>query len=202
MSDGREVYAGPADVYIAAAGTAFPTLDDAPADFDDAWQLLGANGNKNQDDSGVVLTLNETTNEFSGAGATRGLNAWRTAEGGTIALSLADMSIATFAAVMDMATVTTVAAGSGTVGKKSISLDRGIQTYKYALVLRLPSPEAEIADDLPAQFNVVRSYQSGNQAPAFSKSNPALLAVEFTILEGLSGGDSVAYEVATAPATT
>lgn len=200
-SDGREVLAAPYEVYVAPAGTTFPAIDDEAEDFDAAWILMGVNGSKNQVDSGVVASFNETMSDFTGAGATRPLNAWRTAEGGTIGFTLADLSTETFAVVMDLATVTTVAATSSVAGEKSFSLDRGVQTTKYVVLARGLSPESTLEDNMFAQFEIARAYQTANQTPTYTKGTPAELAVEFTILENLAGGDSARYRAGTTPQT-
>lgn len=193
FTDGREVLAAPYAVYIAPGGTAFPAVDDDESAFDAAWVLLGTNGTKNYVDSGVVLTLNETVTDFTGAGGTRPMNAWRTAEGGTVAFSLADMSTDMLAHILDEATVTTVAGAAGVPGSKSFSADRGVQTYKYAVLLRGLSPEGTVEDALNAQWQITRAYQSGNQALTYTKGTPTELPVEFTILEGLGGVSSCEY---------
>lgn len=201
-TDGREVLADAYEVYVAPSGTTFPKIDDEFDTFNEAWKLLGTNGNLNYVDSGVVVTLNETVTDFTGAGGTRPINGWRTAEGGTVALTLADCSIEQFSYVLDMATITDVAASSTAAGEKSISLDRGIQTFKYAILVRGLSPETTPDAPMYAQFEIERAYQSTNQAPAYTKGTPAELAAEFTILQGLGGADSCRYRAGVAPKTT
>lgn len=201
-TDGREVLAAPYAVYVAPFSTAFPAIDAAEADFDAAWVLLGTNGTKNYTDAGVVVALNETTTDFTGAGSTRPMNAWRTQEGGTVGFSLADLSTEQFAMIMDDAVVTTVAAGPGVAGEKSFSLDRGPQTYKYAVLCRGLSPESTLQDNMFAQLEIARAYQSASQQLTYTKGTPTELAVEFTILENLGGsGSSVEYRAGTTPAT-
>jgi hypothetical protein len=200
-TDGREVLAAPYAVYVAPAGTAFPAIDDAEADFDAAWVLLGTNGTKNYTEAGVVVNLNETTTDFTGAGSTRPLNAWRTAEGGTVGFSMADLSAEQIAMILDDAAVTTVAAGPGVAGEKSFSLDRGVQTYKYAVLTRGLSPESTLADNMFAQLEIPRAYQTANQQLTYTKGTPTEVPVEFTILENLAGGSSCEYRAGTTPAT-
>lgn len=200
FTDGREVLAAPYAVYIAPGGTAFPTVDVEPDDASfDAFTLLGVNGTKNYSDTGVVLTLTGTYGDFTGVGGTRPMNAWRTADSGTVALSIADMSTELLADILDRVTVTTTAGASGVPGTKSFSADRGVQTYKYAVLLRGLSPEGTPEDALNAQWQFTRCYQSGNPAMTYAKT-PTELPVEFTILEGLGGASSCEYYTQT-PAT-
>lgn len=200
-TDGREVLAAPYAVYVAPFGTTFPAIDDAEEDFNVAWVLLGTNGTKNYTDAGVVISLNETTTDFTGAGSTRPLNAWRTAEGGTVGFSLADLSTDQLAMILDDATVTEITAAPGVAGEKSFSLDRGVQTFKYAVLARGLSPESTLADNMFAQLEIARAYQSANQALTYTKGTPTEIAVEFTILENLAGGSSCEYRAGTTPAT-
>lgn len=192
-TDGREVLAAPYAVYVAPEGTTAPAVDALESAFDADWFLLGTNGTKNYVDSGVVLTLNETTTDFTGAGSTRPINAWRTAEGGTVGFSLADMSAAMVAKILDDVQLTTVAGAAGVPGSVSFSADRGVQTHKYAVLLRGLSPEGTVDDALNAQWYIPRAYQSGNPAMTYTKGTPTELPVEFTILEGLGGVASCEY---------
>lgn len=199
MSDGRELLASPYAVYGAVFGTPFPLIDDDESAFDPAWTLFGTNGTRNYTEAGVVVALDQTLSPWFSAGATRAINSFRTQEAGSVGFTLGDMSIDQFAYVLDNAAIATVSASSGVAGQKSISLDRGPNAFKYALLARGLSPETDIETPQFAQFQVVRAVQSANASLTYAKT-PTELAVQFDILDGLSGGVSCEYIAGTAPA--
>lgn len=176
-----EILAAPYTAYVGPVGATFPDVDGAPSG---SWFLLGTSGTLNYDDPGVTVTSNETMNTFTGAGGTAPRKAWRTAEEFIVAFSLVDLSPEQHAKVLDDAAITTTAAGSSQAGEKAFSMKRGIQVHVYALLLRGLSP---VDPALVSQYEVATCYQAANFAPAYSKANPAMLAVEFHALEQTPG---------------
>ena len=175
-----EIICAPYTLYLAPYGTAFPDLsvEDPTADAS-GWVLLGTSGNKSYTDTGVTVTTSQTIGEFTGAGSTAARKAWRTAEGVTIAASLADLSVSAWEAALD-AVASQTAPGDGVSGDSHMELLRGIPVKNHALLVKGISP---VSESLSAQFEIVSCYQGGNPAPVFSKANPSELACEFHLLE-------------------
>lgn len=180
MSAPFEILASPYDVYVAPTGTAMPKVDAAPAS---AWALLGTLGSRNQTEDGVTVTNSQTLGEFTSAGSTVVRKRWRQAEGVTIALTLADMSVGQYAMSLDAA-VTVQAPATATAGDSHFEMYRGPQAASYALLCRGISP---FNDTFVAQYEVPAVHQMGNPAPKFSKQAPAELALEYHAFELTAG---------------
>lgn len=195
-----EVIGTPYDAWLGPVGTAAPDVDALVADIDPAWVNLGTNGINNQGSDGVTVNLGRTTQEFTPAGGTLPVKAWTTDEKITVALSLVDLTVEQFAAIMDDAAVTSQSAASGHAGAKSFSLIRGVNVHYYALLVRGLSPYDD-GTGLNAQYVFSRVYQSGSQAPKYLKGTPAELALEFTICGDVLGNDPAIYDAETAART-
>lgn len=195
-----EVIGTPYAAWLAPVGTVAPNIDALESAFDEAWVELGTNGINNQGSDGVTVNLGRTTQEFTPAGGTLPVKSWTTDEKITVALSLVDLTVEQFAAVMDDAAVTTVGAASGHAGSKSFNLIRGINVAYYALLVRGLSPYDD-GTGLNAQYMFSRVYQSGSQAPKYLKGTPAELALEFTICGDVLGHDPAIYQAQNAAHT-
>jgi hypothetical protein len=192
-----EVVAAPYEVWVAPVGTAAPAIDAAPGV---GWEELGQNGIDNQGSDGVALGFGETVTSFTPAGKTLPVKQWRTDESLSVAFSLVDMTVETLSKILDDAAITTVAAGAGVAGEKSISLVRGTQVKTFALLVRGLSPYDD-GTGLQAQYEFGRVSQSGSQAPKYVKGTPAELACEFTVLGTVTGDDEAIYRAEDAPPT-
>lgn len=194
-----EVVGSPYTVYAAPVGTVAPALDALEATFSPTnWFKLGTNGVNNQGTAGVTVNLGRTTAQFVPAGGTLPVKAWTTDEKITVAGSLVDVSVEQFAEILDIATITTVAAATGTPGHKSINLVRGVNVHYYALLVRGISPYDDGSGTMNAQYMFTRVYQSGSQSPKYLKGTPAELAWEFTISGDIAGNDPAIYDAQTA----
>lgn len=189
-----EVVGTPYSVYVAPVGTAFPNIDAAPST---AWTQLGVNGINNQGANGVVVNLGETVSDFVPAGSTLPVKSWRTDEAMSVAFSLVDMTIEAMSTILDNALITTVAATTAVGAYKSIKLKRGINVATWALIVRGLSPYDD-GTGLNAQYNFTRVSQAGSQAPTYVKGTPSELAVEFKIMDDVSGQDPGLYLAQTA----
>ena len=180
------ILVAPFDCYVAELGTAFPTISDEPGAFDPAWLKLGENGARNYDNEGVTLTVDDTVENFRGAGETAPQKAWRTEENVVIGFSLVDLKPEQFAKVLNDATVTTVAQAAGVAGQKHVDAYRGPDVVSYTLMLRGAGASTETLG-LNAQIDVDQAYVDANPAPVFSKTGPAMLAVEFRAIRTAAG---------------
>ena len=175
----QEIITEPFNVYVAPVGTAFPALTTEESGFATAWTKLGAQVSKSYSEAGVTVAHTQTPASFQPAGSTVPRKWWRTDEGMTIALELADLTTTTYALIMDNATVTHV---TGSPGTKSFQVKRGNVIHPFALLARGPSPEYE---NHFSQYQVPVAYQTGNPTPKYAlKGGPAFLAVTFSVAEG------------------
>lgn len=194
MPTPHEIVAAPLTVWLAPVGTAFPKVDAAPSG---PWIKLGTEGAYNYSDDGVTVQHSSSVETFTPAAATRPRKAWRTEEGLTVGFTLVDLSPTHYAKVLDEATVSTVAAATGSAGTSSFNVQREINVELWALLARGESP---VDNDLAMQLQIDAVYQSAEPEVTFNKGNPAGLSLEFTALE-VTAGDFATWVVQTAPAT-
>jgi hypothetical protein len=197
MAAPEEVVASPLTIYLAVVGTAFPAIDDAEGTFGVAWEKLGVAGSNNYDDSGVSLSHAETVNDFTPAGSTMPTKRFRTAESFETKLNLVDLSPASYAKVMNDATITTVAAGVGVAGEESFSLFRGDQVNSFALLARGLSP---INNDLNMQYEFSKAFVSVNGDAVFKKGVPVALPISILAVKHATT-DVIICRIQSAPAT-
>lgn len=175
-----EVIWGPCELWLAAEGTAEPGLG---AVVGGSYSLLGVGGDDNIVNGSVSFANEQSFTEFTPLGSTGAVKAKRATEAVTIAVTLADISVETMAKALNNATITTVAAGAGTVGTKSVPLYQGQDVANFAAVLRFDkSPYGATSGFTPvwrSQFWVPKAYQSATLSLAFNRDgDPA--GVQFT----------------------
>lgn len=190
-----EVLGSPFEVYIAPPGTAKPDIDVDPTS---PWAKVGTQGFLNHFPEGVSANLSQGTNVFRSAGSTAPRKIFRTEEDAKFGLTIADLTAEQFAIAVNDNTVTTVAAGVGTPGTKTVGLSRGLSVATYALLLKGPSPAME---DGACQFYIPRVAQTGSPNPSFRNGEAAGLALEFTALVDETADHQLGlFEVQTADA--
>lgn len=172
-----EIIAAPFDVYVAPVGTAFPDISATPSA---SWFLLGSSGNKNYDEDGVTITHEQEVEEWVPAGLTAARKAFRTTESLVIAFNVADVSAAQYAKILNGATVTDTAAGSGTGGNLNFPLLQGMSVSIFALLCR--SGESAAGNLFNSSYEVPIAYQAANPEPQYKKGTPAMLACEWRAL--------------------
>jgi hypothetical protein len=197
MAAPEEIVASPLTFYLAVVGTAFPLIDDAPADFDAAWEVLGTEGNRNYDESGTTVSHGETVNDFTPAGSTMPVKRFRTGENHLNKLNLVDIGPDAYAKVMNDADITTIAAGAGVAGLKKFSLFRGDQVKSFAMVARGMS---SVDNDLNLQYVVSKTFVSVNGDAVFNKGVPVSLPVEIQSIRH-SDTDLIEIQIQTAAAS-
>lgn len=164
----HEVVAAPLQVYLAPVGTTFPDVHEPEASFPAGWTLLGTEGSRNYNDDGVVVNHGEEVFDFTPAGSTMPSKRFRTAETFEITLSLADVSAAMYALVMNDADVT----DGGNY--KEFSLYRGDQVNSFAVFARGMSGE-DNAYYMSYEFS--KAFVSVNGEVTFNKGEVAALPV-------------------------
>lgn len=174
----REIISGPLSLFLAPVGTAFPTIQTAPAT---PWVALGTNGARNYDVPGVEVLHNATINKVYSGGATGPLVAFHEQEDLMFRVTLLDFTLEQVRYALDQNTVTTVAPAVGVPGTRTLGLSKGMgRATEFALIAQGPSP---YLDGQPARFLVTRCYQSGNIQSVFRKGQAVGVQMEFTALE-------------------
>lgn len=180
----REIIAGPLTLYLAPVGTAFPAIGTAPTGD---WVKVGTGGARNYDTSGVTVMHNATYTKVRTDGATGPLVAFIDEEDLMFRVRLIDFALEQLRNALEGNAITTVAAGTGTAGTKTVGLSKGPgRAAEYALIAEGPSP---YLDGQVARFLVPRCFQSGNLETIFRKSQPAGVSLEFTALENASASN-------------
>lgn len=182
MSNPNEIIAAPFTVWWAAVGTAFPVTDAAPSG---SWTKLGTSGPLNYNEEGVTVEHPQTTVKWRSLGAAAPISVHRTEEDTIIRLTLHDMTLEQYRIALNGNTVTTVAAGSGTAGYKTLALERGLTVTQYALLVRGVSPYGAA---FTAQYEVPKVFVSSSQEVTFAKGAPAGLALTFEALRDATLG--------------
>jgi hypothetical protein len=176
MAAPEQNLAFPLTAYLAPVGTAMPAIDDIPADFDAAWEVLGTDGDKDYDDTGVIVGQTETVFDLIPAGSTTVKKRFRTGESnGGVKLNLIDVSPEMWAKVLNDAQITTVAPSMGVAGEKRFSLTRGPQVAQFAVLLRGVSA---VDNDLNLQFEYPKAFVSVNGDTTFNKGVATALPTE------------------------
>lgn len=177
-----ELVSGPVEIFTAPVGTAAPDVDETPGGD---WVLLGTSGDKDYGEDGVTITPEQTIEYQYALGSTAPQKAFRTQEGLGISVPVMDLTAETLAKVMNGATVTDVAAASGTPGYRTFDLMRGLEVDELSVLIRGFSP---YADNMNAQYRVPRAIVENVGEYTFQKGEAASYEVEFTALEHSTDG--------------
>ena len=183
MTTPFELLYGPLAVYTGPVNEPRTDLEDAPAGN---WVLLGTGGSLNYGEDGVVINPEETIEEFYVLGSTAAQKARRTQERFSLTVMLHDLTAEHFAKVMNDASVTTTAPGSGTAGVRDFDLLRGADVTEIAVLLRCEqSPYITAAK---SQFWVPRAYVVSVGELTYEKGVPVGMEIEFAALEHATNG--------------
>lgn len=176
-----EVIVAPYEIWLAATGTTFPTIEAEPAM---TWvKLGGTNGNKRYTEDGVTVRMNQTLEFYRVAGLTQPVKASRTQEDLIVTVTCVNLSLEEFTKAVENATVvdTAASASPSAAGFRTIELDRGFAAHEFAVLIRGNSPYGPAASgNWNMQFQVYRAVVSGNPEIRFTKGQMAGIAFEFT----------------------
>jgi hypothetical protein len=167
-----DLLVGAGTLYIAPAGTAMPALTATPSG---SWRDLG------ETDGGVKIAKRQSIEAFGSDQRTGNVKAVRTEEGLRVETNLQKSTLENLADVLN-GTVTTVAAGSGTIGTKTMGMYSGPGVSEFAFLFRSNSPYGNWS----AQYYVPRGYFDGDVEREFIKDGKTLVPVAFEALEDLN----------------
>lgn len=162
-----EIVAGPADVFIAPTGTAFPAVNAAPSG---SWTNLG------QTEGGVTVRHSQDITVLTTDQHTGGIKAIRVGEGLEVSFALAETTLEKYKFALNNATVTTAA---GPPAIKSIKLFRGVDVAQHAILVRGASAYANFS----SQYQIPVVYQADEPEISFVKDDKTVLACTFSALE-------------------
>lgn len=167
----QEIIARPLELWVAPAGESFPAVGAAPVGN---WVLLGKSGDKSYTEDGVTIQLAQTIEEWTPAGSTMAVKAFRTNEQVLIGVTIADITAENLKVALNGNTVTSA------LDESELSLIQGMDVEEYALLARGMSPY----DNAKAgQFQVPRCYQAAEPEVTFQKGEPAAVELSFASLD-------------------
>ena len=186
-ADPFEILAGPANIWLAPVGTAFPLIDAAPAV---AWVQLAVAASLTEE--GVRLIADQTVEHVYSLGGTGSRKGFRTRQELHARFTLMDATAEAMAKAMANQAVTAVVPGVGIPGQKSIPLAMpGGSIDTKAMLIRVPSsPYGVEASGDPAfnrQWEFPRVYNAGNLEVVYVKGVPVGIAFDFMVMDDNAG---------------
>ena len=169
------IIAGPADVFVAAVGTAFPAINVASSTNSPpaGWTALG----KTQ--GGVTIKHSQTVDQISADQMTGPIKAVRSAEGLDISFALIELTVETVAFFLNQQTVNVV---TGPPHDHDIPIHRGRQVARNALLVRGDSPYGNFF----MQFEVPVVVMTDSPQFDFAENKVAMAQTTWTALEDLT----------------
>jgi hypothetical protein len=162
------ILAGPADVYVADLGSAYPGVDDAPGG---SWRYVGLT------EGGVTVRHPQTITPISVDQYTFPVKAIRTEEGLEIEFAMAELTLENYSLALNSNPV-----DSSGVDERVVNFGRGVHVDLKSLLLKGRSPYGEGQ----AQYEAPIVYQSESPEVEHVKDDKSVLAVVWTALGDLS----------------
>jgi len=162
-----EVIVGPANVYVAPVGTAFPAVDEEPAV---AWQLVGSLGSENYAEAGVLVRSPRNTTPINVLGSTVPRKHVITTTGLEIEFDVIDASAeqVTLGYGVDPEDIEVVA----TAGSESRSFDIPTSPIPFQRAVLVRIEQSPYGEDLNSQLQIPAANQLGNAEGGFMKGDP------------------------------
>lgn len=179
MSQPFEIVAQPFTLWVAAVGSAFPSVDEAPGG---SWTKIGTSGDLNYTEDGVKISHKQKIENFRALGSTGPRKSFRTEEDLMISLTVVDLTLEQYKIAMNGNAISTTAPGVGDSGYKKIGMSRGLNVQQYALLIRGADASAYMEGGV-AQYEVPVAVVVSEPEVVFTKGSPAGLALEFQALE-------------------
>jgi len=161
-----EIIAGPATVYVAPVGEAFPAVNAVPAGN---WLSLG------DTDGGVTVEPQQAVNMLRTDQAIGPVKAIRTEVDLHVTFNLAELTLETMAKVLNNVTVTT----GGSPSRRILPIGRGTSVVQQlAMLIRGPSPYG----DFDCQWEIPRIVQSGAPSMMYGREDKSVLTTEWNAI--------------------
>ena len=166
-----EVIAGPADVWTAPEGEAFTAINVTPPAG--LWASLG------RTEGGVSVQHNQNINLLRVDQTIFPVKAIRTEIGVTVTMSLAEITLETYAKTLNDNTVNTTGV------ERNFAMAAGVDVARFAMLIRGPSPygEASQVTDWFLQYQLPVVIQGGSPSVSFTRDDKAVLDTEWMALE-------------------
>lgn len=163
-----EIVAGPAEVFYAPVGEAFPTITTDPPGGN--WLSFG------RTEGGVVTAYEQNINLIRVNQVTGPLKAIRVDESLHITFSLAEITAERYAMILNDQTVDL------TGNTRAFPLGSGDEVQQKAILVRGPSPHFNGF----AQLQLYRCVQVGNPSPEYTREDKSILDVDWQCMEDSS----------------
>lgn len=181
-----EIMGGPIEVYRAPLATAFPaTITTAPAA---GWVLIGTNGSKNYNESGVIIRRPKDVSTFYSLGRTGPAKTFLNQEGIEVEFVLTDFTAEAWAMAQnkDISDIVEITPSTGIPGEKSLPNINGFGLKTYALLLRAGTSPYMEGGNTEVQIPMVQ--QIGAPEIVWRKNEPIGLQLIFRGLEDPANG--------------
>lgn len=172
MTTAYAILVGVGQLYIAPVGTAFPAVNATPGA---SWVAVGDTRD------GVKINFSQSVNKIRHDQRTGPVKATRSEEDVTLETALPEATLENLARVLGVA-VTTVEAGVGTIGTKTIGMYRGQTVDEYAILFRGTSAYGSF----PAQYQLARGFFDGDAELEHTNEDEVKIPVSFVALEDLN----------------
>ena len=163
-----EIIVGPAEIYVAPVGEAFPDVDTAPAGN---WDLVGTIGSENYGEDGVVVRSPRNTNPINVLGSTVPRKHVITTTGLEIEFDVIDATaeMVTLGYGVDPTDIIDTVAASGTPGTRTFEIPTSPIPFQRAVLVRIA--QSPYGDGLYSQLQIPAANQLGNAEATFSKGD-------------------------------
>lgn len=167
-----EIIVGPATVYSAPVGEAFPAVDEVPSG---GWDIVGTLGSENYGESGVLVRSPRTTNPIRVLGSTTPRKHVVTESGFQVEFDVIDASAEVLALGygVDPDSIVDTPAGSGTPGTRAFDIPTSPIPYQRAILVRVD--QSAYGDGLAMQFEIYAANQIGTGEGGFTKGDAFML---------------------------
>lgn len=197
MSDAPlEIMVSPAEVYLAAVGTAFPDVDAVPGA---GWTLVGTAGSDNYTEDGVTIRRTLSTQEIRALKSTVPRKIVRTQVGFEVEFNVMDLNPEEMAYALgaDDGDITDTAAASGVAGNKAFDIPTDPTPVHKAILVRVPA--SALGDGWNSQYEIVEAVQVGPGELVHRKDGAATVRHLWRCLKD-SSGNFVTFREQTADA--
>lgn len=179
-----EIVIGPAEVYVAPVGEAFPDIDEAPAGN---WLLVGLAGADNYSEDGVIIRRQVSNTLVRPLGSTVPVKAAITETGFEVEFTVMDLSPEAMQLAFggDEDDITSTVASSGVAGNDVFDIVTDPVPIHKAVLVRCN--QSSFGNGFNTQFEVFSAFQTGSAEGTFSKSDPFMQTHIWTAIKTASG---------------